>query len=86
MLGVNGWLGITRTAPLPRPWHVLSPLEIANADDKAKASGATRRPLIVGVTGKYRDVLNEEPPTSERYFRAAFMAACTITHEIGHGM
>lgn len=80
----NRWLGITRTTPQTRPWYPTPPEDLLRYDKIEKKNGAKRRPLIVGIMGEYVDALRAHKETSEQHLRAAFMAAYTITHEVGH--
>lgn len=78
------WMGITRLVDTPRPWEVTTYEDIVAADIASHDKGLDRRPLIVGIMGEYVKTLRRVYPGSEEHHRATFMAAITMTHEIGH--
>ena len=81
------WQGITRTVfDAPRPWSEISLEETKKSDDRLKKLGYTRRRLTIGIMGEYVIALRQFPPDSEAYLRATFLAAITMTHEIGHAV
>lgn len=81
------WQGITRTVfDAPRPWTEITLEETKKSDDRLKKLGYTRRRLTIGIMGEYVMALRQFPPDSEAYLRATFLAAITMTHEIGHAV
>jgi len=80
------WIGITRLVDTPRPWSEVSDEEIRASDEEYRKNGLNHRPLIIGIMGEYVKVLLGSAKGSEQRLRATFMAAITMTHEIGHAM
>ncbi|KAH6716780.1 hypothetical protein BKA61DRAFT_671251 [Leptodontidium sp. MPI-SDFR-AT-0119] len=85
----NRWLGITRLVTDdkwgPRPWRDLQREDIIRSDNELRNQGvAFRRNLRVGIMKEYVDALKRYSNTTEEHLRAAFLAAVTMTHEIGH--
>jgi hypothetical protein len=79
------WMGVTRLADTgDEPWRPLDYETVKAWDNKARARGKTRRPLIIGIMGEYVKALKESDPRSEEHLRAIFMTGITIAHEIGH--
>lgn len=87
---VNGnpleWIGITRLVDTERPWEPTSYEDILDADDESRSRGLRRRPLVIGIMGEYVTALKNFKEGSEAHLRATFMAAITITHEVGHAI
>jgi len=84
----NKWLGITRLVTSekwgPRPWMDLSRDDIVRSDNELMEQGASRRRLKVGIMTEYVDTLRKYTKHSEEHLRATFLAAITMTHEVGH--
>jgi len=84
------WQGITRTVfDAPRPWAEITPEETKRSDDRVKNQGHTRRKLTIGIMGEYVGALKhfaQLAPGSEAHVRTVFLAAITMTHEIGHAV
>ncbi|KAG4435256.1 hypothetical protein IFR05_009252 [Cadophora sp. M221] len=84
----NKWLGVTRAVTDdkwgPRPWRDLQREDIIRSDNELRDQGAIRRNLRVGIMKEYVDALKRYSKTSEEHLRALFLAAITMTHEIGH--
>jgi hypothetical protein len=81
------WQGITRTVfDAPRPWADIHPEETTKSDIRLKSQGYTRRPLTIGIMGEFVVALRQFPPGSEAHLRAVFMAAITMTREVGHAV
>ncbi|CZT03784.1 uncharacterized protein RCO7_07577 [Rhynchosporium graminicola] len=84
----NKWLGVTRLVTDekwgPRPWKDLLRDDIIRSDKELAARGVDRRRLRVGIMREYVDALKRYSSTSEEHLRATFLAAITMTHEIGH--
>lgn len=82
-----GWIGITRAVhDAPRPWGELAAKEILDKDEELKNRGLRRRLLTIGIMGEYVLALRQLPSNSEAHLRATFLAAITMTHEIGHAV
>ena len=82
----KGWLGITHTG-LGRPaepFQPQDPHDWGTADTRDRRAGFSYRQLTVGLASQFTDVLMDPKVNSERRLCAAFMAAITLTHEIGH--
>ena len=81
------WQGITRTVfDAPRPWAEITPEETKKSDDLLKLQGCSRRKLTIGIMGEYVIALRQLTLGSEAYLRTVFLAAVTMTHEIGHAI
>ncbi|KAE9363440.1 hypothetical protein N431DRAFT_389312 [Stipitochalara longipes BDJ] len=81
------WQGITRTVfDAPRPWAEITPEETKRSDARLKHQGHARRKLTIGIMGEYVMALRQSAPGSEAHVRAVFLAAITMTHEIGHAV
>jgi hypothetical protein len=80
------WMGITRLVDSELPWEPTSYDDILEADEDSQDKCLQRRPLIIGIMGEYVNVLKTSQVGSEEHLRATFMAAITITHEVGHAI
>ncbi|KAL2061643.1 hypothetical protein VTL71DRAFT_7020 [Oculimacula yallundae] len=84
----NKWLGVTRLVTNekwgPRPWKDILRDDILRSDKELRGRGITRRRLRIGIMTEYVDALSRYSNTSEEHLRATFLAAITMTHEIGH--
>lgn len=80
------WMGVTRLVDKPRPWGIISPEQIAEADTQSMKDELDYRPLVIGIMGEYVNAIRNSPRTSEQHSRAVFMAAITMVHEVGHAV
>ena len=80
------WMGITRLVDPELLWEPTSYDEVVEADEVSQERGLKRRPLIIGIMGEYVTALKSSKVNSEQHLRATFMAAITITHEVGHAI
>lgn len=84
----NKWLGVTRLVTDdkwgPRPWRDIERADILRSDGELLDMEAYRRRLKIGIMKEYVDALKRHHRNSEEHIRAIFLAAVTMTHEVGH--
>ncbi|CAD6449424.1 d39c029e-460b-4271-a5a4-25a933d010b4 [Sclerotinia trifoliorum] len=83
----KGWNGITRIVDHGEAdFHELDENEIAESDLQAGQAGQVRRPLVIAIMDLLLVPMRTHPRDSEIRLKAQFMAAITMTHEIGHAV
>ncbi|KAJ8071787.1 hypothetical protein OCU04_002101 [Sclerotinia nivalis] len=83
----KSWNGITRIVDHGEvDFHELDENEIRESDLQAAQAGQVRRPLVIAIMDLLLVPMRTHPLDSEIRLKAQFMAAITMTHEIGHAV
>lgn len=82
----EGFLGLNHYGPEVKQINLYGNdnIEFNQAARRAKRDGLRHRQLTVSVTGQFVDSLLAAEKGSHAYMVAAFAAAITIVHELGH--
>ncbi|KAM0149992.1 hypothetical protein ACHAQE_009142 [Botrytis cinerea] len=87
MHATRNWNGITRIVDYGEAdFHELDENEIRESDLQAAQAGRVRRPLVIAIMDLLLVPMRTHPIDSEIRLKAQFMAAVTMTHEIGHAI
>ncbi|TGO59163.1 hypothetical protein BCON_0047g00010 [Botryotinia convoluta] len=87
MHATRNWNGITRIVDYGEAdFHELDENEIRESDLQAAQAGQVRRPLVIAIMDLLLVPMRTHPVDSEIRLKAQFMAAVTMTHEIGHAI